>query len=36
MMNAAQAMPEGGPIVVRTGKRDNEFVWITVSDKVPA
>jgi len=35
MINAAQAMPEGGPIMVRTGKRDDEFVWITVSDKGP-
>ena len=32
MMNAAQAMPEGGPIVVRTGMRPPDHVWISVTD----
>ncbi len=34
IMNAAQVMPEGGPIVVTTGKKD-AFVGISVSDKGP-
>ena len=33
MMNAAQAMPEGGPLVVRTGFRPPGWVWLSVSDK---
>jgi signal transduction histidine kinase len=32
MMNAAQAMPEGGPIVVRTGMRPPDRVWLSVTD----
>jgi signal transduction histidine kinase len=32
MMNAAQAMPEGGPIVVRTGMRSPDRVWLSVTD----
>ena len=32
MMNAAQAMPEGGPIVVRTGMRPPDHVWVSVTD----
>jgi signal transduction histidine kinase len=34
IMNAAQVMPEGGPITVRTGKQDM-FVVISISDKGP-
>ena len=33
MMNAAQSMPEGGPIVIRTGRAGEEYAWISVSDK---
>ncbi len=32
VMNAAQAMPEGGAITVRTGRRDNSFAFIAVTD----
>jgi len=32
VMNAAQAMPEGGPITVKTGRRDNTFAFIAVTD----
>jgi signal transduction histidine kinase len=35
MMNAAQAMPEGGPLIIRTGSNNGEYVWISVSDKGP-
>jgi two-component system, NtrC family, sensor histidine kinase HydH len=33
MMNAAQSMPEGGPIVIRTGSAGDEHAWISVSDE---
>jgi signal transduction histidine kinase len=33
MMNAAQAMPEGGPLLIQTGRYPDEFTWIAVSDK---
>ncbi len=33
MINAAQAMPEGGPVLVRTGARLSEWVWLSVTDK---
>jgi signal transduction histidine kinase len=33
MINAAQSMPEGGPVTVKTGKRDDGYVWISVSDR---
>ncbi len=33
IMNAAQAMPEGGPLIIRTGVREAGWVWLSVSDK---
>ena len=33
VMNAAQAMPEGGPIVIRTGREKGGDVWISVADR---
>lgn len=33
VMNGAQAMPEGGPLVVTTGRRDNTYGFIAVADK---
>jgi signal transduction histidine kinase len=33
MMNAAQAMPGGGPLVIRTGVRAPDYVWLSVTDK---
>jgi signal transduction histidine kinase len=34
LINAAQSMPEGGPIIIRTGKTDGDGrVWISVTDK---
>jgi signal transduction histidine kinase len=33
IMNAAQAMPAGGPITIQTGKGEEDFVWVAVSDK---
>ena len=33
IMNGAQAMPEGGPLVIRTGVRASDWVWLSVSDK---
>ena len=33
MMNAAQAMPEGGPLVIRTGLRPPDYVWLSVTDE---
>ena len=33
MMNAAQAMPEGGPLIIRTGVRPPDYVWLSVTDK---
>ena len=33
VMNAAQAMPEGGPLVVKTGRRDDAYAYVSVSDK---
>jgi len=32
VMNAAQAMPAGGAVLVRTGRRDADYAWISVSD----
>lgn len=33
VMNAAQAMPEGGPLTVRTGVRPPDYAWISVTDR---
>jgi signal transduction histidine kinase len=33
VMNAAQAMPAGGPLVVETGRRDDAYAFITVRDQ---
>ena len=33
MMNAAQSMPEGGPLIVRTGMRLPDYAWISVIDR---
>lgn len=33
VMNAAQAMPDGGPLVIRTGRKDAEHAFISVSDQ---
>jgi len=33
VMNAAQAMPEGGPLLVTTGRRDDVYAFIAVADK---
>ncbi len=33
MMNAAQAMPEGGPLIIRTGVRPPDYVWLSVTDE---
>jgi signal transduction histidine kinase len=33
VMNAAQAMPEGGPLVVKTGRRDDAYAFIAVADQ---
>jgi signal transduction histidine kinase len=33
IMNAAQAMPEGGPLIIRTGVRAPDYVWLSVTDK---
>ncbi len=35
IMNAAQAMPEGGPLVIGTGRGGNGYAWISVSDRGP-
>jgi len=32
MMNAAQAMPDGGPVTVRTGRDGSDRVWVSVTD----
>jgi signal transduction histidine kinase len=32
IMNAAQAMPEGGPLSIETGTRADGFAWIAVTD----
>jgi signal transduction histidine kinase len=32
VMNAAQAMPDGGPLLIRTGKRGTDYAWISVTD----
>jgi signal transduction histidine kinase len=33
VMNGAQAMPEGGPLTVKTGRRDDTYAFIAVTDK---
>ena len=33
VMNAAQSMPEGGPLIIRTGQDHGEEVWISVTDR---
>jgi signal transduction histidine kinase len=33
IMNAAQAMPEGGPLTIRTGRTNGDYAWISVTDK---
>ena len=33
VMNAAQAMPEGGPLSLRTGVRPPDYAWISVTDR---
>jgi signal transduction histidine kinase len=33
MMNAAQAMPEGGPLIIRTGVKAPDYVWLSVTDR---
>jgi signal transduction histidine kinase len=33
MMNAAQAMPDGGPLIVRTGREGSDYAWISVTDR---
>ena len=33
VMNAAQAMPHGGPVLVRTGTEGDDYAWISVTDK---
>ncbi len=33
VMNGAQAMPEGGPLTIKTGRRDDTFAFIAVEDK---
>lgn len=35
VMNAAQAMSEGGPLVIETGSDRKGFAWIAVTDKGP-
>jgi len=35
VMNAAQAMAEGGPLSIETGTDRKRYVWIAVSDKGP-
>lgn len=33
MMNAAQAMPEGGPLIIRTGTTPPDYIWVSVTDR---
>ena len=33
IMNAAQALPKGGPVIVRTGTEGSDHVWISVTDE---
>ena len=33
VMNGAQAMPEGGPLTVKTGRKDDTYAFIAVADK---
>jgi signal transduction histidine kinase len=33
VMNGAQAMPEGGPLTVKTGRKDDVYAFIAVADK---
>jgi two-component system NtrC family sensor kinase len=35
VMNAAQAMSEGGPLVIETGTDRKRYAWIAVTDKGP-
>jgi len=35
VMNAAQAMPEGGPLLIETGRKGNDYAWIAVTDSGP-
>ncbi len=33
VMNGAQAMPEGGPLTMKTGRKDDAYAFIAVTDK---
>jgi two-component system NtrC family sensor kinase len=33
VMNGAQAMPNGGPLTIKTGRRDDAYAYIAVTDK---
>jgi len=33
VMNAAQAMPEGGPLIIGTGRTGDRYIFISVSDR---
>ena len=33
VMNGAQAMPEGGPLTLKTGRKDDAYAFIAVTDK---
>jgi len=33
VMNGAQAMPDGGPLTVKTGRKDDAYAFIAVADK---
>lgn len=33
VMNAAQSMPDGGPLIISTGRSGNDYAWISVSDR---
>jgi signal transduction histidine kinase len=32
-MNGAQAMPDGGPLTVKTGRKDDVYAFIAVADR---